>query len=170
MTASLWEFSLELYGRPGVQSACLSLQEDMGMDVNILLYCCWRGPMETEELESLMTKLGPWQRGVVSGLRTVRQLIKPMIKDLSEHSEVVAQLRKKIAGLELEAEKLQQSIMMRFAVSQRTKSPPSPHAAAQNLALYFQSLQKPTDSAALNALRIILGGAYPESDDDTIKL
>ena len=160
MTASLWEFSLELYGRPGVQSACLSLQEDMGMDVNILLYCCWRGPMETEELESLMTKLGPWQRGVVSGLRTVRQLIKPMIKDLSEHSEVVAQLRTKIAGLELEAEKLQQSIMMHFAAGYATNSPPSPHSAEQNLAQYCRLLGKLPDSVARKAMTTVIRAAY----------
>ena len=86
MTASLWEFSLETYGRPGVQSACLNLQENMGMDVNILLYCCWRGAMEAEELETLMAELAPWQRDVVGGLRTVRRLMIPMIKELSEQS------------------------------------------------------------------------------------
>ena len=33
-----WQFSLDAYQRDGVQPACLSLQDDWGLDVNVLLY------------------------------------------------------------------------------------------------------------------------------------
>ena len=36
-----WAFSLEVYGRPGVAPACLALQDRHGLDVNLLLFCCW---------------------------------------------------------------------------------------------------------------------------------
>lgn len=160
MTTTLWKFSLETYERPGVQAACLSLQEDMGMDVNILLYCCWRGAMETEELETLMKELAPWQRDVVGGLRTVRQLMSPMIKDLSEQSDCAVQLRQKIAELELEAEKLQQNIMMRLAAGRGTKAPPSPHAAGHNLAQYCRLLRKSPNDSSLRAMTTVIREAY----------
>ena len=36
-----WAFSLDVYGRPGVAPACLALQDRHGLDVNLLLFCCW---------------------------------------------------------------------------------------------------------------------------------
>jgi len=168
MTTSFWEFSVETYGRPEVQTACLRLQEDMGADVNIVLYCCWRGAVEIEELETLMAKLAPWQQDVVGNLRAIRRLMKPMVNELGIQSEPAEKLRKKIVGLELEAENLQQSIMERLASRRRTTLPPSPNAAAHNLAQYFQILQISPDNAALNALTLILEGAYPEHDINSL--
>ncbi len=83
-----------------------------------------------------------------------------MLKDLSEQSEVAAQLRKKITNLELEAEKLQQNMMMRLAADHGTKAPPSPNAAAQNLAQYCQLLHKSPDKAALRAIATVIREAY----------
>jgi len=36
-----WDFSLAVYRRPGVAAACLRLQDEAGVDVNLLLYFCW---------------------------------------------------------------------------------------------------------------------------------
>lgn len=36
-----WQFSLEVYARSGVQSCCLTLQDDWLLNVNILLLCCY---------------------------------------------------------------------------------------------------------------------------------
>ena len=38
-----WDFSLEVYAKEGVADACLRLQDDLGIDVNMLLFCCWAG-------------------------------------------------------------------------------------------------------------------------------
>jgi len=35
-----WAFSLALYGKPGVAPALLGLQDRLGVDVNLLLFCC----------------------------------------------------------------------------------------------------------------------------------
>src|SRR5262249_40267230 len=42
-TLNFWNFSLKVYGRPGVAAACIALQDGLGLDVNLLLYCCWHG-------------------------------------------------------------------------------------------------------------------------------
>ena len=36
-----WDFSLKFYDQKNVATSCLALQEDVGADVNLLLYCCW---------------------------------------------------------------------------------------------------------------------------------
>ncbi|MFB3151067.1 MAG: TIGR02444 family protein, partial [Alphaproteobacteria bacterium] len=38
-----WDFALVVYRRDGVAEACLALQESQGVDVNVLLFCCWLG-------------------------------------------------------------------------------------------------------------------------------
>ena len=39
---AFWNFSIVIYGQPGVREACLRLQDKAGLDVNVLLYCLWR--------------------------------------------------------------------------------------------------------------------------------
>ena len=36
-----WRFSLEVYQDEEVQRLCLSLQDDYGLDVNVVLFCLW---------------------------------------------------------------------------------------------------------------------------------
>jgi len=38
-----WDFSVRTYRTEGVPAAGLSLQNDYGADVNMLLYCAWIG-------------------------------------------------------------------------------------------------------------------------------
>ena len=160
MFDSLWNFSVETYQRPGVREACLGLQDDIGADVNILMYCCWRGRMAGEEIGALMAALAPWQLGVVSELRAVRRALKSMLADLGEFSEAAARLRKKVAALELEAEKLQQAMLARHAAD-HSAGPPSPQAAADNLQHYFARLAKAPNREAHKALAILIAAAFP---------
>ena len=111
-----WDFSLETYRRPGVQEACLKLQDDLGADVNMLLYCCWRGGFADGEMRDLLADLAPWQNGVVHGLRSVRRALKQMVAELGALSKAASGLRNKIAALELEAEKLQHTMLSRHSI------------------------------------------------------
>ena len=36
-----WTFSLRIYGQPGVPPACLTLQDEHGVDVNVLLFALY---------------------------------------------------------------------------------------------------------------------------------
>ena len=77
---ALWDFSQDLYGRPGVAEACLSLQDRRGLDVNILLFCCWAGmrgqALTVEALAACLDTVRPWQDQVVKPLRAVRRWLK----------------------------------------------------------------------------------------------
>jgi uncharacterized protein (TIGR02444 family) len=163
MTLSLWDFSVATYSRPGVQQACLSLQDRMGVDVNILMYCCWHGALTRDGLSTLLADLAPWQNNIVSGLRSVRRKLKLMLNDLAEFSENADDLLFRIAALELEAEKLQQAMLERHGTDLAAGSA-SPQTAADNLSYYFACLNKTTDASAQKALDILISAAFTISN------
>ena len=115
MIESLWSFSLKVNKRPGVEEACLKLQDSIGADINILMYCCWRGQMSNDEINDLLINFPSWQNDVVKGLRDVRRKIKQLLSTKHEPAQNIIDLRGKVAALELEAEKIEQSMLSRFA-------------------------------------------------------
>ncbi|MDA0231412.1 MAG: TIGR02444 family protein [Proteobacteria bacterium] len=169
MPGSLWNFSLETYRRPGVQDACLELQDGVGADVNMLLYCCWRGGFADGEMRKLLAYLAPWQSDVVHGLRSVRRTLKPMVAELGELSKPASSLRTKIAALELEAEKLQHAMLSRHSLEHGETNPPSPQAAVQNLSQYFKLLEKAPGGEVQDMLKTLVVAAFPDGVEDDIK-
>ena len=109
-----WDFSLKFYGQQNIASSCLALQESVGADVNILLYCCWvasegAAVIEPTEFAEIIETIEPWQSGVIRGLRQIRRNMKQeRMLDLGELSE---SLRDKIKNCELEGERLEQMIL-----------------------------------------------------------
>ena len=77
---NFWSFSLQVYGKPGVAEACIALQDGLGLDVNLLLYCCWHGrahrKLDEAALRHAMAAVEGWQREVVQPLRAVRRRLK----------------------------------------------------------------------------------------------
>ncbi|MFI8746124.1 TIGR02444 family protein [Pseudomonas sp. NPDC077186] len=101
----LWNFAVRLYARPGVEDACLQLQEGGG-DVCLLLAGAWlqrRGvPCREPYLKALQALAEPWQREVVAPLRQLRRDWRTTAAADAE----LATLRERIKTLELEAERL----------------------------------------------------------------
>ena len=104
MQNDLWNYCLNLYARPGVEHACLRLQ-DQGMDVCLLLCAAWlqqRGIACTEaRMEQLKDCAEPWQREVVHPLRQLRT----QWREACAQDEALAALRVQVKALELEAER-----------------------------------------------------------------
>lgn len=106
----LWDFSLAVYGRPGMPAACLDLQDRLGQDVNVLLFAAWAGmdcnaDLPAAELERIDTAVALWRAEVVRPLRAVRRRVK---------GEDDA-LYRRMKAAELEAERVQQDRL--FALS-----------------------------------------------------
>jgi uncharacterized protein (TIGR02444 family) len=102
---SLWRFSLAVYGRPGVDAACIDLQDRLGADVNLLLLALWAGAvcgtrLADAELERLKSEAAAWHHPVVAPLRGVRRHLKGV--------EGAEAFRQTIKAAELEAERLEQ--------------------------------------------------------------
>jgi uncharacterized protein (TIGR02444 family) len=81
--SALWDYALRLYGEPGVEAACLTLQDRAGVDVNLLLFATWLGATGRRLEPSVLTRARQsaedWQSRVVQPLRVVRRELKPRL-------------------------------------------------------------------------------------------
>ncbi len=104
MSCDLWSFATHVYAAPGVEAACLRLQE-RGADVCLLLTALW---LEQRGCSCSVTRLGelhglanPWQARVVWPLRQLRQAWKAGAAE----DQALAGLREQVRGLEQAAER-----------------------------------------------------------------
>ncbi|WP_339411552.1 TIGR02444 family protein [Pseudomonas sp. EA_35y_Pfl2_R5] len=106
MPTDLWRFAEALYQRPGVEAACLHLQEQ-GADVCLLLCAAWlerrKVACTDERTEALRALAQPWQQQVVVPLRQLRQ----RWREQAHSDRAMAALREQIKQLELAAEREQ---------------------------------------------------------------
>jgi uncharacterized protein (TIGR02444 family) len=105
-----WAFSLALYARPGIADACLRLQDTHGLDVNLLLLCCWlarRGcRLSAADLAAAEARAVPLRARVLEPLRAARRALKTMPG--SGAAAVYAQLKQ----VELAAEREEQRVIV----------------------------------------------------------
>ncbi|MDQ7731872.1 TIGR02444 family protein [Halomonas sp. SpR1] len=103
--APLWDFALAVYAKPGVEAACLTLQEEAGLDVCEVLFHCWLYSFGLEALPAALEREREqrrlWQRDVTEVLRGLRSDLKAK----AEASESVTALRETIKQAELMAER-----------------------------------------------------------------
>jgi uncharacterized protein (TIGR02444 family) len=131
---TFWRFSLALYERPGVASACLALQDRHGRDVNLVLYALWvgasgRGRLSVAEFDAAKAVLAPWHGKAIAPLRALRR----RAKDETDAAALYAAL--KVA--ELEAEHVGQDRLERLAPSADASNAAPLDDAAANLAAYL---------------------------------
>jgi len=159
-----WRFSLDLYGRDGVASACLDLQDRAGLDVNLLLFAVWLGEegrpaREPSAWRAWQAAIAPWLKAGIQPLRTLRRSLKePVAGVTDEHREHVRRL---VSASELAAERVAQSILSDLA------PPPNgdlaeagADAAIANLSAYLIAVGRRLDAADRQALNTLLQAAF----------
>nr|WP_228575073.1 TIGR02444 family protein [Halomonas sp.] len=99
----LWDFALAFYARPGVEAACLLLQDEADVDVCELLWHCWlhRHGLTLVAEPAPLVAIRRWQREVTVPLRALRRRLKPD----AEHLAGTANVRRIIQLAELAAER-----------------------------------------------------------------
>ncbi len=153
-----WDFSLQLYARPGVAEASLVLQERFDADVNMLFFVLWAAEshrtLSVVDIGELIALVQPWRDEVVRPLRAARRFLKTTTWKTSETDS----LRKRIQGQELDAERLQQLFLEArldpFAVC---ASVGCDDCAAQNLKNYATSINAEFPDAQVSVLLSALG-------------
>jgi uncharacterized protein (TIGR02444 family) len=127
-----WRFSLAVYGQRGVARECLGLQDEFGININLLLFCAWLGrsgiAVTRDDLEGASHSISSWHDHVVRPLRGVRRQMKL-------HHEDVSALRANVQRIEIEAEQVEQAIL--FAYAQKIVSRVESDAVAGNVNEYL---------------------------------
>jgi uncharacterized protein (TIGR02444 family) len=175
--AGFWDFSVRTYRTEGVPDACLSLQNDYGADVNMLLYCCWVGAVHGQFNDTLFGQSSgfsdQWCDSVVARLRAARTWMKHdgcFVEFMP--SDDCMKLREKIKGVEFAAEKLQQEVLESFVERERSESRSAAEillAAATNLARYLEHVAIASNHDTRNKLAIIVCAAFPEFASHTVQ-
>lgn len=137
-----WDWSVAVYGQPGVAAACLALQDEDGLDVNVLLLCLWsglagRGRMGRRVMGAALDAVRPWQRGVITPLRAIRRQLKATLTAVDEERQ--SRLRERIQAVELDAERVAQEVLadvVAVASDADMQSGTGASVAAANLASY----------------------------------
>jgi uncharacterized protein (TIGR02444 family) len=103
---ALWDVVQAFYAGPGVSAACLTLQDQHGADVTLLLFLLARAErgqsFDAEEIARLSAATQSWRTTTIAPLRALRRQLK-----LPLHGFDAGTLRQMIATAEIEAERLQ---------------------------------------------------------------
>jgi uncharacterized protein (TIGR02444 family) len=111
-----WSFSLAAYNKPGVQKECLDLQDEHGIDVNMLLFCAFVGGdhhavLPEPDIKAALEVVADWHKNIVSRLRQVRHALELLATD-QKHAHLPAEsLRTSVKAAELRAERIEQAML-----------------------------------------------------------
>lgn len=149
---SLWDWTTAAYGRPGVEQACLDLQDSHGQSAAYLLWAVWARVEDPGLLTEAAEVARAWETIATTPLRRVRRDLKaphPPIADADRES-----VRAGAADVELAAEKA-----LLQALEAITPSPPRGRAGpAQALAAAAAAWSGEPAETAVDALAQALSG------------
>jgi uncharacterized protein (TIGR02444 family) len=161
-----WDYSVALYRQPEVEAACLELQRRHGLDVNLVLLCCWQGSLggrlDAETWRQLRALVGSWQAEVIRPLRALRRRLKVQLAEPEPGSipagwaALAGALRERVLALEVDGERLAQLALTRAVAGRPADAPAGPALAAANLRRYWRF-----DQRDRHALRSLLAAAFP---------
>lgn len=156
-TTPFWRFSLSFYRQPGVSDACIALQDEYGVDVNLLLFLLWLAGegrlLSADEVKALDAKVRDWRNQTVLPLRGLRRKLKGA-RTLVDAARQEA-FRTKIKALELEAERLQQQGLYALAEPGPLGRQAEPPAAAHANVCAYEHIMDATFSRS--SVDVLLG-------------
>jgi uncharacterized protein (TIGR02444 family) len=150
-----WRFSVKFYGMPGVAPACIELQDQAKVDVNVLFFLLWNATqsraLNADEVAKIEGAIGPWREMTVVPIRNVRRALKSPPSVVAP--EAAESLRSRIKAVELEAERLQQEALYGLAESGGLGRPAaSPIQAAEDSVSSYQGVIGPFPPGALKTV------------------
>lgn len=148
----LWQWALEVYARPSVATACLSLQDAHGQNVPYLLWAAWRaGEGRSADPRAAAALVRRWDAEVGAPLRGARRAIKaPWPGILDEARE---DFRETVKAAELAGEKV-----LMESLEALSGEPGPPLDLLATLLEAARASGDPPRETALRALAEALGG------------
>jgi uncharacterized protein (TIGR02444 family) len=139
-----WKFSVKIYAMGEVESALIKLQNERGLNVNVILFCCWysfrgQGRLGRLQIKKLLISIQLWHERIVLPWRRLRE----KLKNVSVPSWM-PELRKEVLQLELIVEQIEQLMLADIFVYQSKPIRTSLQKVAdmcKNIAMYCQMMQ-----------------------------
>lgn len=104
---SFWDWALRAYAAPGVQEACLQLQDGTGQNVPLLLWAAWTAAtgraLDEDTIEGACDCARAWDETAVAPLRALRRALKGVNPDIDDAAR--ESLRAQVKAVELSAER-----------------------------------------------------------------
>jgi len=161
---SFWAFTLALYGKPGVAAALIGLQDRLGLDVNMLLYCCWIAAdgrlLSRDDLKAVEAVADPWQSEVVRPLRALRRRLKGGFGAIPP--DRVEAYRKRVNELEIEGEHIVQNTMGQQVLGERQAGTGAAAMVAANLKAYLKLRHAPVEAREVTDLTTVVRACCPD--------
>lgn len=158
---AFWDYSRHLYGLEGVADACLALQDDYGLDVNLLLFACWRASSERavapEAMMRVVAAARPWQNSVLMPVREVRRRLKSS-RELFVHPQA-ERLRHELGAIELTMERAEQIAIVSAVAGDPGPKASSPDRWRRNVDTYLASAGLMLDDAGEETLQTVIDAA-----------
>ena len=111
---TFWDWSLRVYDHEDLAANLIALQDDFALNVNIMLWCCWCSlnfpDLPEILLRGAVDKTATWTNAVTGPIRTARRHVNKGMADQGT-------LREKLKSVELEAERVEQTILEKLVVS-----------------------------------------------------
>lgn len=156
---NLWDFSLRQYARAGVADACLHLQDEHGVNVNLLLWCVWLEQcgitLDAARLRSAQKRIHAWDEHYIVPLRQLRRRMKA---EFGTGDAGIEQVRQQIKQAELFAEKQLQSLLEVLPHTWESPGATSTHLPIVGENLRFYLRQHNVADTAITELLALLGG------------
>lgn len=173
---TFWDFSVRTYRTEGVPDACLSLQNEYGIDVNMFLYCCWlavrRGEFDEDLWNDVIEFSTEWAGKLVKPLRLARTWMKHSgCPDDAIPTDACVQLREKVKSVEFDAEKMQQDVLELLSNNASVVESDEPSllsAVLSNLHRYYDHLGLQVASEVAEKSTVIIAAAFPDLDKQKI--
>jgi uncharacterized protein (TIGR02444 family) len=150
-----WRFSVKFYAVPGVAQACIDLQDQARVDVNVLFFLLWnatqRRALNAADVTQVEDVIRPWREMTVVPIRNVRRALKSPPPAVAP--DAAEAFRTRIKAVELEAERLQQEALHELAASGTLgHAMPSQIQAAQDSVSAYQDVIGPFPPAPLKTV------------------
>jgi uncharacterized protein (TIGR02444 family) len=110
---SLWEWTLEAYGREGVPQVCMTLQDAHGQNTSFLLWAVWAEAGDPALLARAAEAAKAWDAKVLSRIREIRRTLKPAFPPVDDAAR--EGLREDVKAVELRAERVLMETLADFA-------------------------------------------------------
>ena len=120
MGSPFWSFSLAVYEASAVQNECLDLQDQFGLDVNLVLLCAFLGAghgvaLKSGDIALARQEFGQWHEDIVKPLRAARRNLKTVGLPDAHAAQAAMQLRAQVKAADLESERIEQMMLEQWA-------------------------------------------------------